>query len=674
MAPKKQNKFKKPHSVKAVNQAQKSGKTKPEDIQQEQPQEKGFHISVERYFSKRKSLFFILSLILTVVLGIYLFDVKINEGGDDSGYIEMAYRFMKGKGFPTFHGEFYSILMSLPVLIFGVNMVILKIFSFLFILGHLIFFYLTFKNRINSTLLVFTMLIISVSANILFFSSQTYSEALFMFLQSLSFFIIFKLFDSITENKLNYLDKWPLWISTGFLMFLIAITRNIGLTFVLSVIIYFILNKKFYAVIYSALSYLIFSYGFELYKRFHWGIEKSAISQQKEFILLKDPYNAAKGVEDFSGMVTRFLANIKMYFSRHFFASIGLRDPSKVETSYLPAIILIIIFLIGLYFAFRKHKWMLFVGVYLGISIFTTFITLNQSWGQLRLIVVFIPLIILFLSFGIEELSKIRKFRILYPLLLFLFVLIFFKCLGQSIKKASINQKILSKNIEGNMYYGFTPDWVNFLKMSEWVGKNLPKDAVVASRKPSMSFIYSKGKEFYGIYRIPTEDGDSLMNRIKQSGETISIYTMNDLNAKQIPAQAQMLLRHSVDALIGQSNNLYCICQTNKEEATVLASIMNSYGITHYQADTLLTILHKENQPYYGVVPDTLLNKLRQNHVQYVIMASLRINPNFKSANTVNTVQRYLLYIEVKYYDLFSLVTQIGGNEDEPAKLIKLNY
>ena len=62
------------------------------------------------------------------------------------------------------------------------------------------------------------------------------------------------------------------------------------------------------------------------------------------------------------------------------------------------------------------------------------------------MIVVFVPMIILFLAFSINELSKIRKLGILYPLLLFLFILIFFKSFGQSIKKAQTNDEVLKKN------------------------------------------------------------------------------------------------------------------------------------------------------------------------------------------------------------------------------------
>ena len=676
MTSKKSNKWKKPQPKKSVNQIQEPEVSNNEvSTPKDSTQENGIRYSIEKYFNKNSSLFFIISMLVTAILGLYLFDVKINEGGDDSGYIEMAHRFINGKGFPTFHGEFYSIFLGLPVAIFGINLIVLKFISYLFVLGHLVFFYLTFKNRISSTLLVLTMLVVSVSSNILFFSSQTYSEAMFMFLQSLSFFIVFKLLDKLHENKINYLNLWPLWISSVFLIFLLIITRNIGLTLLLGLIAYLIFDRKYYAIIYVVILYLIFTYSFEFYKKIVWDIDKSALAQQTYYILLKNPYNAALGKEDFAGMVTRFLANIKMYLSRHFLASIALRNPGNTETTYFPAIILIVIYVIGLFFAFKKSKSMLLAGIYLGIAVFTTFITLNQSWGQLRLIVVFIPMIILFLAFSIDELSKTRKLGILYPLLLFLFILVFFKSFGQSIKKAQTNDEILKKNITGNLYYGFTPDWINYLRMSEWVGKNLPEDVGVASRKPSMSFIYSKGKEFYGIYRIPIESGDSIINRFKAENQKICIFDLNGLSGRNVPAMTQLQIRRSTDAVIGQSSGLYGIHQLDNSSDNAIINACKGYDIPYYlETDTFLNILQQNKEEYYGIYPDSLLNNLRKNKVEYVIMASLRINPNMKTDRTVNTIQRYLFYIELKYFNLFTVVQQIGNDDDEPAKLIKINY
>ena len=633
--------------------------------------------ALDKFFGKYQSLSFWLSVLLTVIFGILLFDVKIHEGGDDSSYIEMAYNFMKGKSFPSWHGEFYSILLSVPIMISGIHVAFLKIISFLFMIGQLVFFYLAFKNRISPVLLVLTMLIIAVSSNILFFSSQTYSEALFMFLQSLGIFYLFKLIDELKENKLNNLSLWHYWLILGALIFLMPITRNIGITFLLALIVYFIFAKKYYAILYSAVAYYIFSFPFQLYKKLYWHIGESTISQQMNIMTLKNPYNAAAGKEDFSGMITRFIENTKIYLSRYFFQSIGLKNPANNDSVLFPAIILIILFVIAFYFAIRKNKYMLFIGIYLGGSIFTTFVTLAQSWGQLRMIVVYIPLIMLFLSWGIYELARLQNLKILYYALIFLLFLSFFKSMGLSTSKAKANQKVLAKNLEGDLYYGFTPDWVNFLKMSEWVGKNIPKDAMVASRKPSISFIYSKGREFYGIYpsTFTPIKSDSLINFVKDTHKEVCIFNMNEFVSKKVPPAVQIRMRQSAVAFAVQGSDIYGIFNLDGPEKNDFLNVVKQSGIQcYYDPDSFMSEVRKNNQQIYGVIPDSLLMKLKKNNVEYIIKASLRMNPNEKSERVINTVHRYLYFIELKYGKLFSLVQQFGSENDEPAKLIKINY
>jgi predicted lipoprotein with Yx(FWY)xxD motif len=75
-----------------------------------------------------------------------------------------------------------------------------------------------------------------------------------------------------------------------------------------------------------------------------------------------------------------------------------------------------------------------------------------------------------------------------------------------TIKRSSKNLPIVSKNLKGEKYYGYTPDWINFLKCSEWCADNLPPSALVASRKAPMSFIYGKGKKFFPIYSVIKRD------------------------------------------------------------------------------------------------------------------------------------------------------------------------
>jgi hypothetical protein len=226
------------------------------------------------------------------------------------------------------------------------------------------------------------------------------------------------------------------------------------------------------------------------------------------------------GTEDFAGMVDRFLLNAKGYLSKHFMIGLGLHDPASTEKSWFVTVIVVILFVIALYFAFRRSKVMLFIAIYLGGSISASFIALHQSWDQMRMVIIFIPMLLLLLAWGIQQFSGQKGLYFLAVLLPLFLVLIFFKTLGQTIDKAKINQKVLSKNMKGNLYYGFTPDWQNFLRMSEWVGKNIPKDKMVASRKPSMSYIYSKGRDFHGMYRFPTHPPEEFIVKLRSRVES----------------------------------------------------------------------------------------------------------------------------------------------------------
>jgi hypothetical protein len=240
--------------------------------------------------------------------------------------------------------------------------------------------------------------------------------------------------------------------------------------------------------------------------------------------------------------------------------------------------------------------------------------------------------------------------------------------------KIKHNQKVLSKNLKGNLYYGFTPDWQNFLKMSEWVGKNLPDSTVVVSRKPSMSFIYSKGKEFYPMYRFPTEDADTLIARLeKRTGPLIAI-KQNELFEKNIPFAQQLVTKPSMVAIVNQENDVYTLHRVIDETRPLLETFVRQYRLSSIAADSLVRLMRQNNKPYYGISPDTLLNNLRKNKVEYAIAANLRANPSAKTERIINTVQRYLYIIEIKYPGIFSLQHQIGDNNSEPALLYRINY
>ena len=630
---------------------------------------------LDHWIGPQMPLIFIISLILTILFGILLFDVKISTGGDDSGYIEMASNFINGRAFPSWHGPLYPIFLSLPMLIFGVKVVLLKLFSFVFIIGHLVLFYFAFRRFVSPSLLALVMLIVSVNSTLMYFASQTYSEAMYMFLQSLVVLLFLRAYQvTIASGNTTFKDQAFQWLITGFFVFLASLTRNIGIIGLFVMVLYLLIEKQWKASVMLTMAYAVFLIPFRIYKSMVWDAGKPEGTGQFTEILLKNPYNKAQGVEDFSGMIVRFFENARLYLSKHFMISLGLHDPFSTDKSWLITVIIIGIFLMALYFAFKKSRIMLFVALYLGASVSATFFALQQSWDQIRMVIIYIPMLLLFLAWGIQQLAARKGFGFLYIVLPGLLILIFFKTLGLTVDKAKSNQKVLKKNLAGNLYYGFTPDWQNFLLMSEWVGQHVPDTAVVASRKPSMSYIYSKGRDFYGIYRFPTEAPEKLVTEIRaRTGELLVI--PNKELEKNLPVEVLLSVKAAAVAYVAEGSDIYGVYQMQEPHANSLQQALVQYKLTSISSDSLLTRVKVSSQSCFAVSPDSLINTLKKNKVDYVIVASLRANPNMNTGNVINNIQRYLYFVEQKYPGILTLVHQIGASDaEEPAWLYKLNY
>lgn len=628
---------------------------------------------LDAFFGNRQNLFFYIALVLIVLFGIYLFDVKISTGGDDSTYLVNAKRFIDGENFPSHLGAGYPLFIAIPMALFGVNVVAFKILSFLFVIGSLVLLFHGFKNRVSTSVLILLTLFISVNSQILYYASQTYSEALYMLLQAACFFIIFRLYDKLKNNN-NYLNLWKLWLLYGFVAFYLGVTRMVGYGMMLAIAVFFLTDRNWKASVYSVASFMVFFIPYTLYKKIFWSASQAG---RVGNVFYKNVYNKAAGKEDFAGMISRYFDNMEQYLSKHFMIILGLQKDTSTDKSMFWAIVVVALFILSLYYAFKKqHKIMMILGLYLGAAINITFIALQQSWDQQRLILIYVPLIVLFSSYGLLELSKEKGMRFIQFVLIIFLSVIVLKSLGSSINKAQVNKRILAKNMNGNKYYGFTPDWIHFLQMSEWTAKNLPDEAYVGSRKPSMSFIYGKGKSFHPMYKFPVSDANALISSYKQTYPHLITTNLRQAETSLQNPYQQMFLKQNMAGIITQGNDMYSVYGVqNNEQAKSIETLLKTAGVNYYtNIDSFTNMLIKSEKAYYGVSPDSLINKLYEANVEYVIMASLRVNPRQKTNRTINTIRRYIYFTEIKYPGIFTKVHQIGKNEDEPASLYQVNY
>lgn len=448
----------------------------------------------------------------TALLAFLHFDPKVSIGGDDSAYIYRTLLFLKKGQFPSFQGPLYPLILTPFVALFGLNLMVLKALSMVFTVGASGLTWLTLiahKERRFAWLAV--LLIFITNYSILTFASLTYSEALYMLLQALLFAWAARFV------RLSPAKDWR--SATGRLLPLAALNvfmflaRNIGLASLVASVLWLAFSRRLREAL------LLMGLVTAIYAPFH-GIksiifkEKSAqISEQGKGLLLKDSYKPELGTEDAAGFFNRFLDNSVLYLSKRTLQMLGfLPETSTRKFPFLATIVwLIILGAIGVHLK-NKDPLSSFVGIYVAVFCGLTFIVLQTRWDQERLIMVVVPYIV-FLLFSLGQwISETKRLPLVRPLMTLILGILLLVNVGRTLSHMDKHITLLRKTFSGDLLYGFTPDLVNFIRMSQYAAKNVPESATIVSRKPTISSIYAGGREFEGMYVSPPADPDSCLN------------------------------------------------------------------------------------------------------------------------------------------------------------------
>jgi len=449
-----------------------------------------------------------------ILFSLLLFNLRISEGGDDSTYIIRAYNFLKEGTFPTFQGPLYPMFLSLVIGIFGISLGTLKLTSLLFMALFLYLFYKAFKGRVEPLVLFFTVLLLSVNSYFLYFSSQTYSEAMFLALLGWFFIEFFKYIDASEKNAHDLRSM----VLLAAIALVLTLTKTIGGGVVIAVVVFFLITKDYKKAGMLLLFFFMLLGAWLLFKGLIWDFDTGGASSQANTLIYKHPYDFSKGKETFTGYLMRIVDNSNLYLSKHFIKMTGFLNPNSRAVNPLITVALYLLFVFTFGAVYRKNRYLTFTGIFVITMLGITFVSLQKIWDQYRLIIPFFPFMLLMLTTGIIELfrnKKIQRFQIFAILLL---SLSFILTAGQTFSKMDI--LTLRSNLMGNKYKGYTDDWANYLKMAEYVGKHLDDDTYVACRKPNMARIMAGGKKFYGIYRVPTKDPDILLQKLRKNNVT----------------------------------------------------------------------------------------------------------------------------------------------------------
>lgn len=641
-----------------------------------------FFDKMDLFFEKRLNFFLWFGLIFTVLFSFLLFDIRVTPGGDDSTYISRAFEFVHEFKYPSYQGPLYPMVLSPFIALFGINLPLLKSLSVIFLAIGAWLFFKAFRNRIPSTLLVFTFFLLSFNYYMLYFGSQTYNEAFFVMLQAMLFLVMGKFF--VTDEPVTAFKPY-VWL--GFVLFLMCNTKSVAFAALAAVLGYFLFTGKWKSIVLTMGGFLTFFIPWEILKRIIWKTAGLQFSNQATSLMYKDFYNPTKGNEDFVGFLQRILDNSNLYLSKHFFKFLGLRPevtgdpPMPIEIAPILTFFTVVIFVAAFIMVFRKNKMLLLTGIYIGSMLLASFIILQKQWDQWRLIIIYFPLMLLFTFTAFYYLFKkpdLKSFQFVLPGLLVLF---FFTSFGVTSKNVTVQQEIISKNLKGNYLYGWTPDWQNFILMSKWAGENVPKDYQIASRKVDISFIYGQRK-FYPIYKVPNSTLDSILKPVKDSSSYVIVHIKKLAESTErgdLPYRSYLKGYVAGTFSMGgepedDSNyvGIYCFPSRVLTEMKNDPKIKGKVEIVD-DARAWVTDLMKKNADIAIYDPDYLYDLLKKNKVKYALLASLRLNPNVNDGNIITTLHRYLFFIQLKYPDVLKEVNKIGTEETCSLVEIKID-
>lgn len=476
------------------------------------------------YLEKNEKIYFWGILILGITLAFMSFNARMSEAHDDSLYIEAGYKYVHE--FPNYYytsnAPMYPMFLALLTIVFGTNLVYFKLFSILFYAIGAIMFYKALDKKVSPILKFFVYTYLCINYLILYFASQTFSEAFYMLMQATFFYFFTKY--NFGENPITTDIKtdWKKWLVLGFLMMILTLAKNILIFGIIAIVLFYLVKKEWKKAAFALGFFGLFKFLYETIKNFIWG--KSAIQYESQVNILfnKDPYDATKGQEDLMGFFGRFTDNIALYVGKRFYQIIGFFDeeflfkkvmeqdgqlvegPNYTIYFFFAFIILGLTFF-GLYKAYKNNNdIILFFVLFAGTICFGTFFVLQARWDQPRFIMVHMPALLLGIAYGLYIYLGKSSFN--QRLFIACIALVSVSFLMSSTKRAFKNFPIASKNLKGDIYYGYTPDWQNYLKLSAYCKDSLPETSYVAARKAPMSFVYAKGKHFYPIYSVIAKD------------------------------------------------------------------------------------------------------------------------------------------------------------------------
>lgn len=438
-------------------------------------------------FARKDNLIFVSILtVLFILVYSYIFNPKIDLNGDNCDYYMGATSIAQGHGYsnisvvsPDGYPPINTFPIGYPLImatvrVFTDSILAQKLLNGIFYILSVIFLYfLMVKLGISKVLAFIIGVLIIMNERLLHFSTMMMSEMSFLFTSVSAIFYIYKM----QESKKFFLKSvWFYWS-------LVAIVLNYhirtqGITLIAAVILFFIIKRDWR----KTLGYIIgFGIGCVPYMLRN-KIQGLGQSRYLDTIAIANPWRPEEGSLTFGEVIKRFFETLGMLISKATpnsifpFKDVDYNAPATVEM-WAIGIGLIAIIIIG-YCKLKDYKW-----IFIFYSIFTFgIISIFSTPSGNRYITTVLPIFTMGLGLGIYSIIIFlcEKAKITTKFAPYCLILLIIPAIKPIHTLKAVNRQ------------PFPPNYVNFFEIGNQIRKQLPPTTKVASRKPSLLYMYSR--------------------------------------------------------------------------------------------------------------------------------------------------------------------------------------
>jgi len=457
-------------------------------------------------FTDRQILFAILALHL--VLSLALFDPKLSTGGDNAQYLILAKSLLHGSysnlqepGSPpqTQYPPAFPLLLAPVVAVSGGSFIPTKLLMVACGIVGLLMFFLVLRRLGSGRDWVLPLLLLAVAPVFLSYAHDTYTEVPFVIVSLSALYFLLR---AAKERRSRLFAGLA-----GLLAALAFLTRTQGLALPLGLGVFLTLKRRWSELGVFALVFFVIWLPWMI-RDLHVPHDTGYMAQ----VLRRDWYDVGAGNVTAGEFLKRILDNIGIYLL-HALPAVVLPVLGSAK-AILPLFGVIVsgIAILGFVSEARRNRMgMLEWYLLLTAGGMTVYLTV---WSGDRYLLSILPPVLWYLAVGFRALARFIKTS-RFPLYAGGVMLLF--CLAADVGQAGTNLKNLSEYMKGDRFAGYDDAWRTYFQAAEWLRDHTETDAVVVSRKPPFTYLYSQRKSF--VYPF-IADENKVLGEIDRRGAT----------------------------------------------------------------------------------------------------------------------------------------------------------